>query len=205
VRKKRKRKGFRLKDALDQHRDVGDWLRRQIFDRDKWKCQLCGDAVTPENATIDHVVPISKGGSLNDPKNLRTAHEVCNRMRGDGEGQIETMVFGWAWQFWSENTYPGPDWQFWMKVCPRCFRGPLTRKPDDADELCRECEYDYRELMNRRIFHFAASEAVEALDEKNKRMLYADAGRCRCPDELGNMINDLCPVHGGKLDGGPAT
>lgn len=31
--------------------------RREIFERDKWICQYCGERVTPENATLDHFIP----------------------------------------------------------------------------------------------------------------------------------------------------
>jgi 5-methylcytosine-specific restriction endonuclease McrA len=33
-------------------------------------------------ATIDHIVPVSRGGS-DDPSNLQTAHMVCNSAKGD--------------------------------------------------------------------------------------------------------------------------
>lgn len=81
MRRRKKRDRFKLKDALDQGREVGDWLRRQIYDRDKWICQICFEQVTPETASIDHIEPLSEGGSINNPKNLRTAHMKCNRER----------------------------------------------------------------------------------------------------------------------------
>lgn len=41
----------------------------EIFERDGWRCQLCGDPVLPfikglhpRQASIDHIVPVSKGG-----------------------------------------------------------------------------------------------------------------------------------------------
>jgi hypothetical protein len=54
--------------------------RRQIFERDKWVCQYCGEKVTPENATIDHFIPQSKSGKHNK-ENLRTCCFICNSIK----------------------------------------------------------------------------------------------------------------------------
>ncbi|HLE81912.1 MAG TPA: HNH endonuclease [Dehalococcoidia bacterium] len=51
--------------------------RREIFERDRWTCQYCGERVTEKNATLDHFVPQSKGGSPTKD-NLRTACLDCN-------------------------------------------------------------------------------------------------------------------------------
>jgi len=42
-------------------------------------CWLCG---YPGADTLDHVVPVSRGGT-NDPANLRPAHRGCNSDRGN--------------------------------------------------------------------------------------------------------------------------
>ena len=54
--------------------------RRQLFDRDKWRCQYCGDLVTEANATLDHFNPQSKGGE-HSKDNLRTACLLCNSIK----------------------------------------------------------------------------------------------------------------------------
>jgi 5-methylcytosine-specific restriction endonuclease McrA len=53
-------------------------------------CWLCGhdipsglDPRDPLSFTLDHVVPLSKGGSLLDPANARSAHRRCNSARGN--------------------------------------------------------------------------------------------------------------------------
>lgn len=33
--------------------------------------------------TLDHLIPLSKGGSLLDPANARSAHRRCNSSRGN--------------------------------------------------------------------------------------------------------------------------
>lgn len=49
------------------------------------RCYLCGcdwDALTPSHRTIDHVIPLSKGGT-NWPANLRPACRPCNSGKRD--------------------------------------------------------------------------------------------------------------------------
>jgi 5-methylcytosine-specific restriction endonuclease McrA len=54
--------------------------RRELFDRDNWACYYCGEKVTEENATLDHYIPISKGGD-NSPDNLKTCCFICNSVK----------------------------------------------------------------------------------------------------------------------------
>lgn len=60
----------------------------RLAERDGWWCWLCGGAIdpgaaanSPARATIDHVVPRSRGGAT-EPANLRLAHKRCNGQRG---------------------------------------------------------------------------------------------------------------------------
>jgi 5-methylcytosine-specific restriction endonuclease McrA len=62
---------------------------REIFERDGWRCYLCGKPVDrtvprtdPLGATIDHIVPRSRGGP-DAPDNVATAHWRCNRQKRD--------------------------------------------------------------------------------------------------------------------------
>jgi 5-methylcytosine-specific restriction endonuclease McrA len=53
-------------------------LRKQVFERDNYTCQSCG---VKENLTIDHIIPVSKGGS-NHLDNLQTLCGSCNSKKG---------------------------------------------------------------------------------------------------------------------------
>lgn len=63
---------------LNYYRDPA--LRNELFERDKWICRYCGERVSIENATFDHLVPISKGGS-DAPENLATCCLICNAIK----------------------------------------------------------------------------------------------------------------------------
>ncbi|MGH7208097.1 MAG: HNH endonuclease [Nitrospiraceae bacterium] len=55
-------------------------LRKELFDRDKWVCRYCGERLSAENATLDHLVPVSKGGA-DSPENLATCCFLCNSIK----------------------------------------------------------------------------------------------------------------------------
>lgn len=53
--------------------------RQQVMERDWNQCVHCW---TVHNLTIDHIVPLSKGGT-NDPDNLQVLCRRCNLLKGD--------------------------------------------------------------------------------------------------------------------------
>lgn len=62
----------------DHYRDPV--LRNDLFGRDGWRCCYCGEPVTPDIATLDHIQPTSRGGT-NEPANLATACLMCNSIK----------------------------------------------------------------------------------------------------------------------------
>jgi|ERR1700722_218151 len=54
----------------------------EIFERDNQTCYLCGKAVTRRDATMDHVIPITKGGP-HTRANVKLAHRGCNARKSD--------------------------------------------------------------------------------------------------------------------------
>ncbi len=67
----------------------GRRLRFKVFARDGWVCQLCGEPTDrkvkwphPMYPTIDHIIPVSKGGT-HEESNLQCAHAQCNATMPD--------------------------------------------------------------------------------------------------------------------------
>ncbi|HDM10761.1 MAG: HNH endonuclease [Deltaproteobacteria bacterium] len=55
--------------------------RQNIYARDKYRCQYCGQKFSSEELTYDHVVPRSRGGKT-EWENIVTCCVDCNRRKG---------------------------------------------------------------------------------------------------------------------------
>ena len=66
----------KLKGAFDKGVPL---TRKNVYARDQNSCQYCG---SKKNLTLDHVVPMSKGGGTSW-ENLVTACSKCNQKKGD--------------------------------------------------------------------------------------------------------------------------
>lgn len=58
---------------------VSNKLRFRIYQRDGWRCKLCGRKT--QNLEIDHIIPIAKGGKTTY-NNLQTLCHRCNQRKG---------------------------------------------------------------------------------------------------------------------------
>lgn len=63
---------------------VSQRVRFVVFDRDNFTCQYCGLKAPNVALEVDHVIPVSKGGT-NDISNLVTSCLDCNRGKGARE------------------------------------------------------------------------------------------------------------------------
>jgi len=56
--------------------------RKSIYERDKYQCYICGETYSEGKLSIDHVVPLSKGGK-NNWENMVTCCKRHNFEKGD--------------------------------------------------------------------------------------------------------------------------
>ena len=59
-------------------------VRRQVLDRDGWRCQQCGRAGKVE---VDHIEALEDGGDPWAPDNLQTLCRGCHISKTDAENQ----------------------------------------------------------------------------------------------------------------------
>lgn len=71
--------------------------RKRVFERDKWKCHICGGRIdkslrAPDrgSATLDHIVPLAFGGE-HTMHNIKAAHYGCNSRRGH-HAEFQTVL-----------------------------------------------------------------------------------------------------------------
>lgn len=66
-------------------------VRFEVFKRDKFTCQYCGESAPNVILEIDHITPVAKGGS-NEIMNLITSCRDCNRGKTDKKLDDNTAV-----------------------------------------------------------------------------------------------------------------
>jgi len=91
----------RLEKQRRDHAEKGQerFHPNEIFERDGWRCQLCGKRVAKGKPVpdfhapvMDHIVPISKGGE-HSRQNVQCAHFICNSRRRE-VGYAQALLFG---------------------------------------------------------------------------------------------------------------
>jgi 5-methylcytosine-specific restriction endonuclease McrA len=65
-----------------KYKKSAKFSRANLFLRDLYQCQYCGDTFDPKDLTLDHVKPRSRGG-LTNWENSVTACKSCNWKKGD--------------------------------------------------------------------------------------------------------------------------
>lgn len=70
-----------LKDYVNTERKPA-FTRFNVFLRDNWTCQYCGDIFKTHELTFDHVIPRSRGGRTSWD-NIVTACQTCNTEKGN--------------------------------------------------------------------------------------------------------------------------
>ena len=81
-----------------QRRNFSVSERSAVYTKTEGHCAICGKFVPYTEFTVDHIVPLAKGGS-NDLSNLQCACGVCNRIKQDilpeelTEKLVEIMLF----------------------------------------------------------------------------------------------------------------
>lgn len=66
--------------------------RIEIYERDNWICGYCGDKVTKQNATLDHIIPQSQPSGTHAKSNLRTACLMCNSIKSGKTEEEAAML-----------------------------------------------------------------------------------------------------------------
>jgi 5-methylcytosine-specific restriction endonuclease McrA len=60
---------------------LGQSYKERLLLKQEWKCCWCGGFVPWRGATIEHIIPVSLGGTW-ALKNLAVSHRYCNSKRG---------------------------------------------------------------------------------------------------------------------------
>lgn len=64
-----------------------------VAERDGWRCHICKGKVAVDEASVDHLIPLSKGGD-HSWENVALAHKRCNSRRGAGLLSAQLRLLG---------------------------------------------------------------------------------------------------------------
>lgn len=87
--------------------------RKNIFKRDRYTCQYCGCQPGPEELTIDHVMPRSRGGT-STWENCLLACVACNKKKADKTPEEAKMP--------PRKAPKKPSWKTLSQVHPKARR-----------------------------------------------------------------------------------
>ena len=113
---------LRLNQKVNKSWQIPKFQKRILFNRDNWKCQYCGKIVNTKSATVEHIIPVSKGGETSWT-NCITACVKCNRKKKDrtpleagmkllSEPKMPTVA-----QYWNNSLKVlHPDWNIFLNI-----------------------------------------------------------------------------------------
>lgn len=65
---------------MAERRKFTDYEKKTVYARGNGRCGICGKHIDYEVMTVDHKIPLSKGGT-NDFSNLQPACGTCNLLK----------------------------------------------------------------------------------------------------------------------------
>jgi 5-methylcytosine-specific restriction endonuclease McrA len=96
--------------------------RKWVFLRDNYTCQYCKEVLVSNDCTIDHVVPVSKGGKT-VWHNVVTSCRACNHSKGNNEkivpDQMPEIPDYWALasnRSRKKITFPHESWKYYLGI-----------------------------------------------------------------------------------------
>lgn len=84
--------------------EIPGWPKVRKYVRDNFPsvCWLCGEwidkslpAKHPKSFSVDHIIPVSKGGDPTSLDNVAPAHYGCNSSRGNREPEFKRSDIDW--------------------------------------------------------------------------------------------------------------
>lgn len=99
---------------------VAKFSRRNLYVRDNYKCQYCGEKFISDHLTIDHVIPKSLGGGTSW-ENCATACRPCNSDKGSKLIKPINTPINPSWYHINNSskyfniTIPDPAWQDYIQ------------------------------------------------------------------------------------------
>ena len=97
--------------------------RLAVYKKDNGICQICGKPLDVEHFTVDHIIPLDRGG-LNDISNYRCACSRCNKWKANSlDSELVTMLEDVGGNY----LYKHPDSEMMSKFARMMVRGVINK------------------------------------------------------------------------------
>ena len=97
--------------------------RIDIYNKSNHFCSLCGRPLDYSEMTVDHIIPISRGGK-NEENNLRCVCEECNKLKGS---RMDNEMYTGLIKICSTKAYSDPDNDIWNMLIRSKVRGTINK------------------------------------------------------------------------------
>ncbi|MBD5584308.1 MAG: HNH endonuclease [Clostridia bacterium] len=171
------------REQIEQRVWLDGQVRRDIFEKSRHKCARCGRILAYKDMTVDHVIPLSKGGT-NDPTNLVCLCEECNKKKSNDIVDPKDY-FGYlpdpdATQRMFEDYLESTDWlqrdclipidHFTLDTCTavymerqrRVYRFPATVH---VDKMTQEEAFDFLQGFKEHLTPLERDSIVKSVDD----------------------------------------
>lgn len=113
--------------------------RKLIYDRGNI-CAICGKPVDESDFTVDHIVPLSRGGS-NALDNLRPTHRICNMIKSN---YLDTEMFNVITDIGCNQLYNSPMSNMSNQFIRAIVRGTIRQL--EGGDIYRKIRMENKEL-----------------------------------------------------------
>ena len=102
---------------------VSKTCRTNIYNKANHFCEICGKPLLYNEMTLDHVIPLSRGGQ-NTEDNLRCVCEDCNRLKGN---RMDNEMYTGLTNICAIKAYQDPDNDAWDALIRAKVRGAINK------------------------------------------------------------------------------
>jgi len=112
---------LRLKNRVRYFMKRIHFSKSMVKRRDNYTCQYCGKSPTKKNTTIDHVIPVSKGGETSYENCVTACYKCNNRKNNKLLSQIDMKLlkkptkplYDLYYGLWPSKIHH-PDWEMFI-------------------------------------------------------------------------------------------
>lgn len=97
-------------------------IKNDLYDASGHRCSICGKPISRDEFTVDHIVPLSRGGK-NKSTNLRCVCNECNQLKNN---LLDSEMYDALTNIVSTAAYRNPGDDNWKRIIRAIVRGTIN-------------------------------------------------------------------------------